>query len=333
MLRSFTRAALCALAFLSAAAPLRAEVSELRISRQPGLVYLAMIVMEQERLIEKRAAEAGLGAIRMNWVTFTSGGASVDALLSGNVDFVTSGASNMLLLWDKTKGEVQGIASAAALPMVLVTRDPNVKTLGDFSGADRIAVPTVKISMQAVTLQIAADRMLGEGARARLDALTVQLGHPDALAALSNEKSEVNSHFSIPPYLSQELALPGAHAVLSSNDVYGGSVSNGVIFGTRAFVRANPKLMAAFHAALRDAMEIISKDPLRAANSYLAATKEKVSAEFLVKEITAPGAVYSVAPSYTLAVAEHLARIGVIKTKPARWQDYFFEALHGEKGS
>ena len=332
MLKSSARAALCALAML-AAAPLRAEVSELRISRQPGLVYLAMIVLEQEKLIEKQAAAAGLGAVKMNWVTFTSGGASVDALLSGNVDFVTSGSSNLLLLWDKTKGEVQGIASAAALPMVIVTRNPAVKTLADFSERDRIAVPTVKISMQAVTLQIAADRMLGPGAREKLDAITVQLGHPDAFAALSNEKSEVNSHFSIPPYVNQELALPNAHGVLASVDVYGGSVSNGVIFGTRAFVTANPKLMAAFHAALREAMEIIAKDPLRAANDYIAATREKVSAENLVKEITAPGAVFAVAPSYTLAVAEHLARIGVIKTKPAKWQDYFFEAIHAEKGS
>ena len=291
-----------------------------------------MIVMEQEKLIEKRAAAAGLGDIRMSWVQFASGGAGVDALLSGNVDFVTSGASNLLLLWDKTKGEVQGIASAGAVPMTLVTRNPNVKTLADFSGADRIAVPTVKISMQAVTLQIAVERQFGAGAREKYDALTVQLGHPDAAAALSNEKSEVNAHFSVPPYLEQEMALPGVHAVLKSNDVYGGTVSNGVVFGTRAFVKANPKLTGAFLAAMRDAQEIIIRDPARAAALYIAATREKVSAEALVRQMTAPGVTYTVGPQFTMAIADHLNRIGVIKLKAVRWQDYFIEAVHGETG-
>ena len=313
--------------------PLRAEVNELRISRQPSIVYLPIIIMEQEKLIEKRAAAAGLGDVKMNWVTFTSGGASVDALLSGNVDFVTSGASNMLLLWDKTKGEVQGLASASAVPMMLVTRNPNVKTLGDFSAADRSAVPTVKISMQAITLQIAAAKQFGDAAYGKFDASTVQLGHPDAAIALANPSSEVNSHFSLPPYLNLELALPGVHAVLNSNDVYGGPVSNGVIFGTKKFVTGNPKLVVALLDGLRDAMEIIAKDPKRAAAIYLDATKDKFGVDALVKEITAPGVVYSLAPQNSMKIAEHLAKVGVIKTKPEKWQEYFFPAVHGEKGS
>ena len=284
----FARAAFaCALALPALAA--RAEVAELRISRQPSIVYLPIIIMEQEKLVEKRAAAAGIGEVKMNWVTFTSGGASVDALLSGNVDFVTSGASNMLLLWDKTKGEVQGVASAAAVPMVLVTRNAGVKSLADFTAADRIAVPTVKISMQAVTLQMAAAKQFGADQYAKFDPLTVQLGHPDAAGALSNAASEVNGHFSVPPFLNQEMAMPGVHAVLSSNDVYGGPASNGVIFGMKKFAGANPKLMAAFMEGLRDAMEIIAKDPKRAAAIYLEATKEKYSLDGLVKEITGPG--------------------------------------------
>jgi NitT/TauT family transport system substrate-binding protein len=38
---------------------------------------------------------------------------------------------------------------------------PPSRTLADFSAKDRIAVPTVKVSAQAVMLQIAAERQFG----------------------------------------------------------------------------------------------------------------------------------------------------------------------------
>ena len=58
------------------ALPLRAEVSEVRISRQYGLPYLSVVIMEQNRLIEKHAKALGLGDIKGNWVTIGSGGTS-----------------------------------------------------------------------------------------------------------------------------------------------------------------------------------------------------------------------------------------------------------------
>ena len=85
-------------AALALALPVRAEVSEVRISRQYGLPYLSVVIMEQNRLIEKHAKALGLGDIKVNWVTIGSGGTSTDSLLAGNLDFVTSGMSNMLLL-------------------------------------------------------------------------------------------------------------------------------------------------------------------------------------------------------------------------------------------
>ncbi|WP_375460957.1 hypothetical protein [uncultured Enterovirga sp.] len=79
----------------------RAEVSEVRIARQPSIVHLPLVVMEQMKLFEKHAAMRGLSSTA-TWITLTSGGASTDAMLAGSVDLVTSGASNLLLLWEKT---------------------------------------------------------------------------------------------------------------------------------------------------------------------------------------------------------------------------------------
>jgi NitT/TauT family transport system substrate-binding protein len=122
-------------------------------------------------------------------------------------------------------------------------------------------------------LQIACEKQFGFENRNKFDSITVQLGHPDAAAALSDPKNQINSHFSLPPFLAIELALPGVHPVLNSSDVIGGPVSNGVVFGTKKFYEANPKVMAAFQSAMDIAMDMIKNDPRKAAEVYLASTK------------------------------------------------------------
>ena len=327
------RCALVAALAIGIAGAARAEVAELRITRQPSIVYLPLIVMEQMKLFEKHAKEAGLGDAKATWITFTSGGTSTDALLAGSVDMVTSGASNLLLLWERTKGGVKGVAGASAIPMVLVTRDPDVKTLADFTAKDRIAVPTLKVSMQATVLHMAAEKLWGGAGRDKLDPLTVQLGHPDATAAVLNPSHEVNSHFSLPPYLNLELANSKVHKVLDSADVVGGPLSNGVVFATAKFHDQNPKTVKAFLAGLEDAIALIKSDPHQAADLYIANTKEKIAADDLVAMIKAPGVVYSSAPLNTAKVADLFVRSGIMKTQPKSWQDYFFAEVHELPGS
>ncbi|HEX4523333.1 MAG TPA: ABC transporter substrate-binding protein [Casimicrobiaceae bacterium] len=329
-LQSIIGAGLVALAI---AAPATAEVSELRITKQPSIIYLPLVVMEQNKLLEKHAKAAGLGDLKVSWITFNSGGTSTDALLSGSVDLVTSGVSNLLLLWERTKGEVNGVTSVGGLPMLLVTRDPAVKTLKDFTEKDKIAVPTIKVSSQAMVLKMAMEKMYGEGARDKLDAMTVQLGHPDAMIAVVGGTSEVNSHFSAPPYQFTELRTPGVHLVLDSSDVFGGPASNAVVFGTRKFYDANPKTIAAFIAGLEEANALIARDPSLAAKIYLDATHEKYSVDEVVAMIKAPNVVYSTTPNATMVFANFMFKTGLIKTRPGTWKEFFFPVVHNLPGT
>jgi NitT/TauT family transport system substrate-binding protein len=317
---------------LALALPLRAEVSEVRISRQYGLPYLSVVIMEQNRLIEKHAKALGLGDIKVNWITIGSGGTSTDSLLAGNLDFVTSGVSNMLLLWSRTGEQVKAVGATGTVPLILVTRNPNVKTIADFTEKDKIAVPTVKVSMQSTILGIAAEKMYGEAGRGKLDTLTVAMAHPDATIALLSG-GEVNNHFSVPPYQYQELKAPGVRAVLDSTDVMGGPATITVIFGTVKFHDANPKTMAAINAALSEAMEFISKNKRTAADLYLKATKEKFALDELASMLDMPGFVFTVAPNGTLKYAEQMFKTGVIKTMPSSWKDVFFAEAHELPGN
>src|SRR5438128_11191064 len=214
--RSLAGVMVCGL--LSIAGPAAAQQkSEISLSRQPGILYMPSHNMEKLNLIEKHAAALGVPVISTKWITFSGGGAQTDALLAGGVDILNTGTGNLLLLWDRTRGGVKGIVATSAQPMTLISRDANIKSLRDIGPNDKIAVPTVKVSTQAIVLQIAAAELFGADQWSKLDANTVQLGHPDAYVALTNAQHEVRNHFSITPFTFRELQnVRGAHLLRSS---------------------------------------------------------------------------------------------------------------------
>jgi NitT/TauT family transport system substrate-binding protein len=314
----------------------RAEVSEVRIVRQFGIHYLPLVIMEHEQLVEKQAKAAGLPDIKVTWARL-SGGASVnDALLAKSVDFSAGGVGPLLVLWDRSKngkGDVKAAAAVSEVPMTLTTRDPKIKSIADFTDKDRIALPAVKTSMQAVTLQMAAAKQWGKKDFERLDPLTMSLPHPDATAAIISGAGEITSHFTAAPYDFMQLKQPGIHAVLDSYDVYGGPASLILLYATTSFYDENPKVYQGVVKAMGDAMDLIRTDKKRAAEIYLAVTKEKTTVEDLVSMLKNPKINFKLAPSATFPVAEFMFDIGRVKTKAASWKDYFFPSAHDLSGS
>src|ERR1043166_552923 len=206
-------AALTGCAALIAAAPAPAAESDtIRIARQPGLVYLQAIIMEENRLVEKHAAALGLPGVTVNWSIITSGGVMTEAILSDSIDVAITGISNLLLVWGKTNGQIKSIAGMAGVPFRMMTRNPNVKSIKDFGPDDRIAVPTIRASMQAMMMGMALEQAYGPGQHGRLDSNQVQIGHPEAMAALLNPNHEINPHFAIPPFQDIEAKSPLVHS-------------------------------------------------------------------------------------------------------------------------
>lgn len=311
------------------------QKNEISLSRQPGFPYLPSLIIEKQQLIEKHAKQLGLPTLKVNWVNFSGGGAQTDALLAGAVDFVTPGASNMLLLWDRTKGGVKGVVALSAQSLHLITKNASIKSLRDFGPADRIAVPTVGISTQAILLQLACVQQFGPDQAHRLDVNTVQMGHPDAMAALANVRHEVTSHFSAPPFSYLEMkTIPNARVILRTEDVIGGSLTNAQFFGLTRFADANPKVIEALKAATLEAIDFINKDTRAALGTYREISKDKTSVEELLEALKQPGAAgFSATPQGTMKLAEHLYKIGTLKTMPKAWTDYYMPIAHDLKGS
>src|SRR5437773_4982478 len=190
--------------------PARPEMAEIAVAEQYGISYLPLMLMEEKKLIEKHAKAAGVD-VKIGWAKFAGGNVMNDALLSGNLQFASGGVGPLVTLWARTRGnlDVRGVSALNSMPLHLVTRNPNVKTISDFRDSDRIALPAVKVSVQAVLLQMAAEQAFGAGQQNRLDSLTVTMSHPDAMQALLSGQSEANAHFGSPPFQYQEDASGG----------------------------------------------------------------------------------------------------------------------------
>ena len=86
-------------------------------------------------------------------------------------------------------------------------------------------MPTVRLSFNSMMLQMAAEQQWNDAFR--LDHLTIALGHPDAVAALSAGygKASVTAHIAVQPFTDRGLKLPGAHVITDSRKVFGGPLT------------------------------------------------------------------------------------------------------------
>src|SRR3977135_1265071 len=164
-----------ALAVAIVAGAMPAAAAEIRLAEQFSMGYLQFNVMKRDKLIEKYAGQRGLKDFKVSWQRFNGPAAMNEALLSGSTDIVAGGVPGLITLWDKTQGtsfEVKGICALSSQPFLLNTANPDIKSIKDFSERDRIAVPSIKVSVQAVLLQMAAAEAYGEENYDRRDTCT-----------------------------------------------------------------------------------------------------------------------------------------------------------------
>jgi NitT/TauT family transport system substrate-binding protein len=320
---------------LSAAAASHAEVRELKIAGQYGISYLPLIVMEEQKLVEKYAKEAGVANLKVTWAKFAGGNVMNDALLSESLHFAAGGVAPLVTLWAKTRGsyDIKAVAALNSMPLYLNTRNPKVKSIKDFTDKDKIALPAAKVSIQAVTLQMAAEQAFGPGQQGKLDAMTVSMSHPDAQAAILSNSSEITGHFSSPPFQYQQLEKPEIHTVLNSYDVLGGPATFNLVWTTSKFRNENPKVYAAFTKALDESMSMINRDKRWAAQTYLRLSRDKSSTDDILKMLNDPNVKYTTTPQNVIKYVDFMQKIGSIKAKPDSWKDLFFPNVHALPGS
>lgn len=322
-------------ALLSPAGPVAAGAVTVRIVRPVDLLALPLLVMQDQHLIERVADAMAVRAVRVRW---TADGAAdpLAALAAGKADFVVAPLAEFLRAADAgfgTRDEIRALGAIVQRPYVLVTRNPKIATILDFTAADRIAVPALKTSGQALMLEMAAAQEWGMAEAGRLDRLMVAMSDAAATKALIAGTGGITAHVSYSPYVDEELDDKAVHRVMDSYDV-AGPQSVAVLVGRTRFVAAHPILGEAILSALQSADDFITKSPGAASETYGAMNRD---AELPVEEISDlignPDLKYRAAPAGIRHLASFMYRLGRLKHRPESWKDYFFRTSRDLPGS
>ena len=331
------RIAVLSVAFaLAAFAPAAsAELSEVKVARQFGISFLPILVMEDKQLFEKHAKAAGLNS-KATYMQISGGTTMNDALLARSIDVAGGGIAPFAILWARTRGtnnEVKAIAAKNCAPILLLTREPRIQSIRDFTEKDKIAMPATKVSGTAIVLQMATEKEFGKGTAFKYDHLQVAMSTPDGTNALLSGAGEINNQFSEPPFQYVALKKPGIRQILKSYDVLGGKTTYNLVWTTTAFHNENPKTYKAFLDAFSEAMQVINADKRAAAETYVRMTKEKVTVDEIYALINDPDIEFTTTPRSMMKIIDFMGEVGHIKTRPSSWKDLFFPEVHGLPGS
>jgi NitT/TauT family transport system substrate-binding protein len=263
--------------------PADAEVAQLRIGVQFGIGYLPVYIAREAGLIDQRLTAAGLPPVRVTLVPVAGAPQINDGLLSRSLEIGSGGITAMMVAWDKTRASketaMKSIVALSALPYELLTTDPAVTSLKDLSERNKIGLPAVKVSVPAIFLQMAAERLYGPGNHGRLDPLTVSLAQPDGATSLLSGGGTIDSYVFAPPFNYQLGERPNIRKVWSSTELTGGAITSLVLWTTARFHEENPQTFRAVVAATRDAVALIKTDRRRAAEIYIKTENSKLSVD------------------------------------------------------
>jgi NitT/TauT family transport system substrate-binding protein len=328
---------ICGALFALQALVAAAEVQELKIPKGAGGIgFLPLLVMEQQKLIEKHAAQLGNKSLKVTYANLGGPAVVNDALLSGAAHMVPAGPPAFLFLWDRTRDNAQitGIAAMSSLPMYLNTTNPKIKGLRDITDKDKMAVTAIKVSIPSIIMQMAARKEFGDKETFRYDRYTVALTHPDGVAAMLSGISEIDLHFTSPPFHGRELKDPRVRTILTTDDVMGGSTTFTMLYTTKKFRDENPVTYKAIVRAVKEAIDYINKDKRGAAQVYYDSIGGKgETIDEIVASLNDPKNLITMTPQNTLKYAQFMHDIGTLKNRAGSWKDLFFPEIHDLPGN
>ncbi len=322
------------LAVASICGSARAEMSSVKVATQIGLPYLPLIVMQHDKLWEAEAKKQGLD-LTVEYARLGGGAPLNDALLSDSVQIASAGLAPLLTLWDRTRAnyKVKALSAINASPMFLLTNKPNIKSIKDFGPNDRIALPSIRVSIQAIVLAMGVEKAFGAGKAGELDNIQVAMAHPEAYAALTSGAGGVTGYMASSPFQERALKLPNISKVADSFSIQGGPATLSVIYAKSDFVDKNPKLVAAFMAAQKQAVAMIKSDLKGSIDKYYAVTKDKTDRAIVEEILSGPNYDFDIFPKESMKIVDFMVKTGALRQKPDSWKDYFFPTVHGEPGT
>jgi NitT/TauT family transport system substrate-binding protein len=280
-----------------------AAKGKLRIATGLSTIYAPLYVMEAKKLLETKY----LPGWKIEWSTMGNSTAMAEALAADRLDIMFSGPPQALIMWDKGV-ESKILCGIGTSLNVLMVNNPNIKTLGDFTPADKIAVPSIG-SNQSILFGMACEKYFGNAHA--LDNNLLPVNHADASAMVISGQN-ITAHFAPDVYALLEQKA-GLSDILTTKQILGSDHSN-VAQVSKKLHDENPLALAGFYAALCEAITLVNdRDPEAI---QITADKLKITAEEALESLDFEG--HHTTTLYGIeAIADFMYREGYISRKPA----------------
>ena len=237
------------------------------------------MLMEEQKLIEKHAKAAGVD-VKVGWAKLRRRRRDERRAALGQPAFRVRRrrpAGHAVGAHARQSRRQGGLGHQLDAAVPRSPAIPSVKSIKDFTEKDRIALPAVKVSIQAVTLQMAAEQAFGAGQQNKLDALTVVDGASRRAGGAAVRRSRRSPRISARRRSStsswrRRASHRGAELAMTCWAARRRSTSSGRRPSSR---HENPKLYEAFIKALDEATASINRDKRAAAEAYLRISKDK----------------------------------------------------------
>jgi NitT/TauT family transport system substrate-binding protein len=298
----------------------QAVPDKLVIAYQPGVGYTPLIIMKQQRTLERRYPN-----LDVEWRVLPSGAAITNGVISGQIHVGAMGTGPFLL------GYARGIDWKLIAPLNegdlwLMAKDPGIRTIADLRGK-RIAMPG-PTSIQAVALRKMAEVKLGD-AKA-LDAGIVSMDHPDAMQALI--AGQIDAHLTSPPFQFQE-KVRGAHVVARSYQYFGAHSFLGAVV-TQKFYSEYTQLSNQLYRDVQAAIKLIDTNPQRVAMMLQQDAGGNPTWRQFKQWIGNPAITFTTRPRGLMRTVNFMSRTGQLPGKrPSSWRDLVFPPVYPTKGS
>lgn len=272
--------ALCVLVSVFGVSGCAKEENTFAIAQQFGIAYAPLNIMQQMGMLEEKLPD-----VEIRWVQFGGPTAIREAMLSKDVDFGFMGIGPVLVGIDNGM-EWKYATGISANQVALVTDDPEIHSLSDFTKEDRIAILSPGCT-QHILLGMLSQQQLG--AFDALDSQLVSMSHPDAMNALI-ANTEITAHFATPPYIQEELK-EGMHIIADGEDIVGSSFTfiSGVT--TIEFYEENREIYDVFIETLNEAIDYINHNTEEAI--AILAPMYGISEEELAEQMSYGGTIYN----------------------------------------
>jgi len=290
------------------------EKYTLKIAYQYGMAYAPLIVMQEQKLIEKYCDN-----VEVNWQVLNSGAAINEGVIAGDIQVAYMGIAPFLTA--VMKGTPYKLYSGlSGQPMGLNTNDANITSLADFTADDKIALVNYG-SIQHIMLAMAAEKELGDAHA--LDENIMAMAHPDGMQALIS--NSVKGHLTTAPYFLQELEDDQFSEITSVRETFPEDCT--IIIGAAAndLYENHREVYDALVSATNEAMDYINNNLEDTAEMIY--ENEGVSKEVMLEYMKADGVIYTNKATGLMEIADFMKRAEFIEEAPAAFSDISFEGV------